>query len=789
MKFTIAIGNSRKDKVWKNQDITWEAFTNRVCQTYRTGESADEYKRLSKAKQDAIKDIGGFIAGKLREGKRKNGFVEYRSMLTLDMDYALKDIWDQIDLFYDFTCCIYSTHKHTAEKPRLRLIIPLARTVTADEYTAIARKVAEDIGIDQFDDTTYEPVRLMYWPSTSADGEFVFKDQKGILLDPDKILARYKDWRDSSSWPVSSRQSIVVKKSIAKQADPLEKEGIIGTFCRTYSMHDVIEKFLSDVYKPSVVPDRYDYISGESTAGVVIYDDKFAFSHHATDPASSKLCNAFDLVRLHKFGGLDSDAPEGTVPSKLPSYAAMVEFCTQDDTVKGQVIKERIDQAEEDFNGVDDKWQEKLVINKNGQVINSLSNLILILQSDENLKPIVFNQFSDGMEIIGDVPWKHPSKFWRDADDAQLISYIDSHYGTFSKQNYLTAVTKVTDDKSYHPIRQYLQGLPEWDRIERIDTLLTDYLGADDNEYVRAVTRKVLCAAVARVLSPGCKYDTILVLNGPQGIGKSTLISKLGGEWFSDSLQLSDTHDKTAAEKLQGYWIFEIGELAGLRKAEVETLRSFLSRQNDIYRASFGRRPAPHPRQCIFIGTTNAENGYLRDTTGNRRFWPVKVNGKSIKKPWQLNEDIIKQIWAEALKKYEGGESLYLDERLTQIAADEQSEAMEADEREALVREYLDKLLPEKWSSMNLYERRNFLNGGEFGTQEVGTVKRTRVCIMEIWCECFGKEQANLKRSDGNEIRAIMARIKDWKKQSSKSRFSMYGILQGYVRKDNVLPS
>lgn len=786
MKFTIAIGNSRKDKVWKNQDITWEAFTKRVSQTYRTSESVNEYKKLSKAQQDAIKDIGGFVAGKLREGRRKNGFVDYRSMLTLDMDYALKDIWDQIELFYDFTCCIYSTHKYTPEKPRLRLIIPLTRTVTADEYTAVSRRLAADIGIDQFDDTTYEPVRLMYWPSTSADGAFIFKEQQGVLLDPDKLLARYKDWRDSSSWPVSSRQSIVVKKSIAKQADPLEKEGIIGTFCRTYSIQDAIEKFLSDVYKPSVIPDRYDYIAGESTAGVVIYDDKFSFSHHATDPASGKLCNAFDLVRLHRFRELDTDVPEGTIPSKRPSYKAMAEFCTKDEVVKGQVVKERIGQAAEDFNVADDKWQEKLDVNKNGQVVNSLKNLILILQNDELLKHIVFNQFSDGMEIIGEVPWKHPSKFWRDADDAQLMSYVDLHYGTFSKQNYITAVAKVTDDRSYHPIRQYLEGLPVWDGIERIDTLLIDYLGAADSEYVRAVTRKVLCAAVARVLRPGCKYDTILVLNGPQGIGKSTLISKLGGEWFSDSLQLSDTHDKTAAEKLQGYWIFEIGELAGLRKAEIETLRSFLSRQNDIYRASFGRRPTPHLRQCVFIGTTNAESGYLRDTTGNRRFWPVKVIGHSRKRAWMLSEEEILQIWAEALAKYQSGETLYLDERLSEAAEEQQSEAMEADEREALVQEYLERPLPENWNTLVLYERRNYLNGNEFGGAGVkGTVRRDRVCVMEIWCECFGKEQANLKRLDGNEIRTIMSKLKNWKKHESKIRFPLYGVLQGYLRVNN----
>ena len=166
-----------------------------------------------------------------------------------------------------------------------------------------------------------------------------------------------------------------------------------------------------------------------------------------------------------------------------------------------------------------------------------------ILQNDPQLQNIVFNQQLDGMEIKGEVPWKHPSKYWRDADDAQLISYVDSHYGTFSQRNYQIAVTKVADDRSYHPIREYLAALPEWDGVPRVDTLLIDYLGAEDNSYVRAVTRKTLCAAVRRVQAPGVKFDTMLVLNGPQGIGKSTLISRLAGEWFSDSLNpVSYTH-------------------------------------------------------------------------------------------------------------------------------------------------------------------------------------------------------------------------------------------------------
>ena len=777
----IAVGNSRMDKKWKNRDISWEDLCQRVSSTIRTTETVEEYRKLKKGAQDNIKDVGGFVGGQLREGRRKNGMVLCRSMLTLDMDYGEPGIWDEIDLLHDFRCCVYSTHKHTPEHPRLRIIIPLARDITENEYPAVARMVAKEIGIDLFDDTTYEACRLMYWPSTSANGEFFYKTKDGPLLDPDAYLAKYADWHDASTWPVSSRQSEAVRRSITQQADPLEKPGIVGAFCRAYTIEEAIETFLSDVYEPSYMNGRYDYIPADSAAGVVVYDGKFAYSHHATDPVCGKLLNAFDLVRLHKFRELDENVGLDTPPGKLPSFKAMSDLALGDDKVKAVFAGERIAQAAAEFS--DEDWQNGLELDKSGHVKNTLRNLTLILENDPNLKGVVFNQLLDGMEIKGEVPWNHPSKFWRDADDAQLISYVDAHYGTFSARNYDIAVTKVADDRAYHPIREFIESLPEWDKVPRVDTLLVDYLGASDTAYVRAVTRKTLCAAISRVLRPGCKFDSMLVLNGPQGVGKSTLIAKLAGEWFSDSLNLGDTKDKTAAEKLQGYWILEIGELAGLKKAEVETLRSFLSRQNDIYRAAFGKRATPHLRQCVFFGTTNAESGYLRDTTGNRRFWPVKTPGNGKKQSWNLTHEEILQIWAEALVYVRQREKLYLSAEMDALAKDEQREAMESDEREGLVREYLDTLLPERWAEMDLFERRNFLTGSDFGgLQEKGTVRRASVSNMEIWCECFGKERANLRRTDSNELTGILARL-GWKRADNKVRIPLYGPQYVFVPK------
>ena len=567
-----------------------------------------------------------------------------------------------------------------------------------------------------------------------------------------------------------------MKKTASQQADPLTKDGVVGAFCRTYSIRDAIDKFLKDVYEPSAMEGRYDYIPADSSAGVTIIDDKFSYSFHATDPACGQLLNAFDVVRVHKFP--DDD------PKK--SFKAMAKFASSDEEVKLLIFKEKQDSAAEDFDEEDpEAWKKKLEYeDKSLQLKNTLRNLTLILENDPKLKDIVFNQHLDGMEIKGSVPWKHPSKFWRDADDAQLISYVDENYGTFSQRNFDIAVAKVTDDRSYHPIREFLQALPEWDKVERVDTLLIDYLGAADNKYVRAVTRKTLCAAACRVLNPGCKFDTMLVLNGSQGIGKSTLIAKLGGEWFSDSLSLNDTKDKTAAEKLQGYWILEIGELAGLRKAEVETLRSFLSRQNDIYRASFGKRTTPHPRQCVFFGTTNAESGYLRDTTGNRRFWPVKTLGGGSKRSWDVTQEDVLQIWAEVMHYVKAGEKLYLDPEVEALAKAEQREAMESDEREGLVREYLEALLPDNWDDMDTFERRNFLDGtGKADIGKKGTIRRTQVCNMEIWCECFGKERSNLKRADSNELSGILVKL-GWVRLDRKERVANYGPQFIFVPKE-----
>ena len=783
----IAYGNSRMDKKWKNTDISWEDFCSRVKNTQRTTETVEEYRKMRKGGQDSIKDVGGFVGGHLKDGRRKKGNVLSRSMLTLDMDYGTSTIWEEISTFFPYQCCIYSTHKHTPEHPRLRLIIPLFRDVGEEEYAAVSRMVAKEIGIDLFDDTTYEPERLMYWPSTSRNGIFVYEEKDGSLLDPDEFLNKYDDWRDTSTWPVSSRQSEVLDRSLKEQADPLSKEGVIGTFCRTYSVSRAIDTFLKDIYEPSVMVGRYDYIPADSSAGVILYDDKFAYSHHATDPASGRLLNAFDLVRIHKFGHLDDRATESTPPSKLPSFINMCEFAIQDDEVKAQFTKERMEQATIDF--TEDNWQTALELDKQGKIKDTLDNIVLIIRNDSELESIAFNKHRDGIDARDGLPWEQMKGGWNDSDNAALKVYLSNKYGIYSPTKTKDAILAVAAERSYHPIKEYLDHLPEWDGIDRVETLLIDYFNATDNSYTRAVTRKMMVAAVARIVHPGTKFDSVLILNGPQGIGKSTFFAKLAGDWFSDSLTLTDMKDKAGPEKLQGYWILELGELAGMRKTDVEVVKSFISRSDDKYRASYGVNVESHPRQCIIVGSTNAESGFLRDITGNRRFWPVRISGDGKRKAWQMSVYDVEQIWAETLVLYAKGEKLYLEGSDVELATNEQADAMESDEREGLVRTYLDTLLPDDWNDLSLYERRNYLNGSEFGGESrVGTVERTLVCNMEIWCECFGRDASAMKPADSYAIAGIMKKINGWNKyqgnKNGTSNFPIYGRQRCYEKNE-----
>ena len=793
-KLIISLGKSRFETSWKNQQMLWSVLLARLKKSIETHETHAEYMKMTKDKQDAIKDIGGFVGGHLKEGHRRNGSVEARQIVTLDADFLEKD-QSLVDLVLEaeglnVAFAVYSTHKNSPEKPRQRLIIPMSRMVSADEYEAIARKVADKVGIEIFDDTTFQPTRLMYWPSHSIDSEPYFYSYDAEFLDPDEVLSEYPDWSDTSYWPMSSRVDEIRKREVDKAGDPLEKPGVIGAFNKCYGIAEAIETFLPDIYTPTAKEDRYTYAAGSTAAGLVVYEGGlFAYSNHSTDPAGGKLSNAFDLVRIHKFGHLDENADPAKGITKMPSYKAMMDFAAGDENVKIALAEARASDAVSDFAAdleeteKDDKdWRTKLEIKKDGSIVPNARNALIILMYDSHLQSIRLNTMTGMIEADVDaLPWKRDFIFWQNTDSDQLYMWIANNHGVqFPKEIFQMALTSVANKRRFHPIEDYLQELPEWDGQERVEKLLVDYLGAEDTVFNREAIRKVLLAAIARIYHPGIKFDYMLVLNGPQGIGKSTFFGRLFKGFLSDSLTMLDMRDKTGSEKLQGYWALEVAEMAGMRKADIECVKSFISRQEDIYRPAYGRVVEKHPRRCVIVGSTNSSTGFLRDISGNRRFWPVKCSGGKLK-PWNLTDEELDQIWAEAMAAYNSGESLLLSKEAEELAAREQREAIEEDPRMAQVVEYLEKPLPENWDKLDLDTRRMFLEGDtEYDPESL--VERESVSNMEIWVECFGKKAADMERKDSDAITALMMKVDGWEKSGRKKRLPLYGQQRFYER-------
>ena len=781
----ISVCNRRTDRRYKNVEWTWQEVKDRNRVPVRTTETVKEYPQLSKEHRDSLKDHGGFVGGWLREGIRKNGNVISRCVGCLDADNIpsgtafpalVRSALTGVEWF------LYSTHKHTPEAPRFRLVMLFDREVSEDEYPALMRQVAKDIGMDFFDDTTYQANRMMYWASCPSDGEFVFEESQGGALHVDGYLGRFDDWRDSAQWPTSKRQSEVIRKTISAQEDPLNKEGLVGAFCRTYfPVQAAMETFLPDVYAPTGVDNRWDYLPADSTAGVVIYDDRFVYSHHATDPAGGKLLNAFDLVRIHKFGNDETKK----------SFQQMCDFAIAQDAVKQRLDEERVQEALADFGGYEPgNWTKQLRYKpKSKELENSTWNLMLILNNDPLLQHIAYNGLANMVQVLGELPWERDASnpFWREADSNQLVVYLDRRYGVFTKRNLEAAFGKVVDDRSFHPIREYLENLPDWDGTERIGTLLCRCLEADDTPYVRAVTRKFFAAAVARVLRPGTKFDNVLVLDGAQGIGKSTIFRELvGDDYYSETLSLTDMNDKGAAEKLLGNWIVEIGELAGMRKADIEKVKAFISTSDDKFRPPFGHVVESHPRQTVIVATVNGERGYLRDITGNRRFWIVKCRQEEAVRRFAFSPEERDQIWAEAIRIWKNGEKLYLEGNLLKDAEEVQRGAMEVDERLGMVETYLNTLLPEKWQEMSLFDRRSWLQDPEDPTRPRGSVPRTEVSNPEIWAECFGRNPSDMKPADSYSIAALMVQVEGWERSKKLCTIPIYGRQRVYRKKDEI---
>ena len=550
-QITISAAGSRRAILWPAQTLLWSEFIERCRNPIRGTETLKEYLRLPKSKQDDLKDVGGFVGGALKNNRRKANAVAGRDIITLDLDnIPPKGTQDVLNRISALGCgyCVYSTRKHEENAPRLRVLVPLDRTCSTDEYEPITRKLAEMVNLKWCDPSTFEASRLMYWPSCCKDSDYVFTYGDKPFLSVDGMLALYNDWRNVAEWPQVPGAQETHRHLADKQGDPREKPGAIGAFCRVYDIYKAMETFLPGVYEPCEGHEnRYTYTKGSTTGGAVVYDDGlFLFSHHATDPCGGRLANAFDLVRLHKFSNLDDAAKPNTPINRMPSYMAMSELAIADEAVSTAINQSRYEQAVAEFQPVeqaaqqpteqDYSWMSKFQLSPStGKPSATIANVRLLLEHDPLLKGRI-RKDTFGDRIIGEapLPWRPTEKgefIWTDDDDRGLREHVERVLGFRTRDLIEDALHNHAASYGFNPIIEYITSVP-WDGVPRLDTLYIDYLGAEDCKYTRMVARKGLVAAVARVMEPGCKFDYMTVLSGKQRTVKAPYTTVLAGNGF-----------------------------------------------------------------------------------------------------------------------------------------------------------------------------------------------------------------------------------------------------------------
>ena len=650
---TIYTASSRKQTVLQAAPTDVQGLFERLGVSQALPVTHEAYTTITKAKQDELKDIGAFIAGELKNGRRRSGCVLARCAAVLDADnLPAGSTEDFIRRVEGLGCCylVYSTAKHSPATPRLRVVVPLAQDIPAEQYAPVARLLCKLIQLEMtwFDPSTDEAGRIMYYPAHCQDIAPVLYMADKPLLDAAALLAQLQDWRDAVSWPRFPREQAPAKVA-AKQEDPEGKTGVVGAFCRVYDVPAAMEKFLPGVYVPTTADDRYTFAAGSSWGGATVYEGgKFLFSHHATDPAGGRLVNAFDLVRMHRFADLDDEAKEGTPAGRLPSYTAMTALAREDSAVSDVRAREAFAAATADFKDVETDEEAAMELGRcEGKTLStSIVRLALKafgIQAKRNL-------ITGAVEITG-----MPTAYSKEGAANTLPTFLMDNLRSIgvkgaSRTAVMDHLANIFDENRYNPVLDML-GRTVWDGHSRFPELLR-IISVSSSSLEATLVRKWLiqCVAMANnTIDRREAAEGVLTLQGGQGLGKTLFFRRLSvsSEWFAEGVTL-DLKNKDSVISATGAWITELGELDSTLKREQSILKAFLTSPSDRIRAPYAREAETQPRRTSFCATVNPGT-FLKDDTGDRRFWVVPVDKIALQTLIELPDSWFVQLWGEAV--------------------------------------------------------------------------------------------------------------------------------------------
>lgn len=415
------------------------------------------------------------------------------------------------------------------------------------------------------------------------------------------------------------------------------------------------------------------------------------------------------------------------------------------------------------------KVKSKLDLTPNGRVENSISNIYTVLENDPYLKDrIRYNSFAEVLEPKSGIKWRGNwddsviHEFWSDNDTAALNVYIGRTYKISNKSALEDSLTTIGMDNSYHPIREYLDSLI-WDGVPRVETFFHKILGSEDTNLNREITKMFFKGSVARPKYPGIKFDYALTLFGEQGLGKSYIFDKLARKWFNDTTIQMGSADSYIANT--GSWITEHAEGASSKKADIETMKAFITKREDKVRMPYGRRFSYLKRQGTMVITTN-DNVYFKDTTGNRRFPIIEVGVEEIDEDYvvgELTDDFIDQVWAEAVRIYEEDSALKFTEeikgQLERVVNRYTDWVIPMDE----LINFLKKQISSNWYRLPVETRRNEMGippSDESIFRKYAHVKREYVCVADIVEEYLGRDWKEYKNSNKKGFNQILDQLK-----------------------------